>query len=187
MKFENLILFSCLIVFSCDIKRTDASKFEVVVQTVGYAIDSMTFGALDSVILIHKEKYPDKIKRMSIEAFLSTDPKINVNDRQLIEALLISVNDSVTVRTANIHSKHNLISEDIAYFDDPRYFGTISLSNPVMNENETLACYYLALNCFKINESGCSVGYLIIGEKFNGGWRVKRSFSLWIGSNFYKP
>jgi hypothetical protein len=179
-----LILF--LISYSCIIKDNDVKSNEIILQTIGEAIDSITYGALDSAILVHTEKYPDNIKEITVKSFLEKESKIDFEEKEILGKLLFAIQDSVKVKLNNYKFKHNFITEDAKYYNHSSYFGYINLSNPIENNNSSLACYYLAINCFQINEAGCSVGFLILAERQGVDWKLKKHYPLWTGSSWEK-
>jgi hypothetical protein len=170
-----LLLSACL--------EKEVIEQTMVMQTVGVALDSITFGALDSATLNHVEKYPNRIKKITLERFIKDATNLNESQKALLKILSHNIQDSVTIVFQNYRFKHNLIIEDdfqtIKY--DSSYFGSINLSNPVIDLDEEIGYYYLAINCFKFNVDGCSVGYLIYVGKKNNKWHVLRTYQLWVG------
>lgn len=175
-----------LFIYSCGTRGYELNEEEVILQTLDVAIDSITFGALDSAVLVHSEKYPDNVKKTSLEAFLKKESKVDEQERIVVEKLLFLMQDSVKIKFDDFMFKHNLITENEERSKDSRYFGNISLSNPIVSKNGNIACYYLAINCFKINESGCSVGYLITVDKKDDIWSLRNFYQLWYGSAWKK-
>ncbi|MCE2998077.1 MAG: hypothetical protein ACK5PC_00390 [Cyclobacteriaceae bacterium] len=179
MKLQFIIL--AFILYAC-LEKQDHGQ-DIVMQTVGVALDSITFGALDSATLNHVEKYPNRIKKVTLDRFIKDATNLSGSQIALLKTLSNKIQDSVTIVFQDYRFKHNLIIEDdfqtIEY--DSSYFGSINMSNPVIDLEEEIGYYYLALNCFKYNVDGCSVGYLIYVGKENGKWRVLRTYQLWVG------
>ncbi len=180
MKKLQLIILA-LMLYACLEKEDDVQ--DIVMQTVGVALDSITFGALDSATLNHVEKYPNRIKKVTLDRFIKDATNLSGSHREILKILSNKIQDSVTIVFQDFRFKHNRIIEDdfqtIEY--DSSYFGSINMSNPVIDLEEGIGYYYLALNCFKYNVDGCSVGYLIYVGKENGKWRVLKTHQLWVG------
>lgn len=176
-----LLFILFLISYSCKLRDNESTNNEIILRTLNVAIDSITYGSLDSVVLIHKEKYPDNIKEITLKSFLAKGSKIDSEERRLFEKLLFQIKDSVKLALNNYRFKHNLITEDTRYSNS---FGYVNLSNPIVNDNGSLACYYLAINCLQVNEDGCSVGFLILVEKEGENWKLKKPYQLWTGGSW---
>lgn len=179
---KKLQFFMLFIMLSACLEKEIVEQ-AFVMQTVGVALDSITFGALDSATLNHVEKYPNRIKKVTLDRFIKDAKNLSSSQIALLKTLSNKIQDSVTIVLQGYRFKHNLIIEDdfqaIEY--DSSYFGSINMSNPVIDLEEEIGYYYLALNCFKYNVDGCSVGYLIYVGKGNGKWRVLKTHQLWVG------
>ena len=68
----------------------------IIFDTVGNAIDKMTYNTLDSVIFIHTEHYPDNLKRFSLDRL--KDGGLDSTEKRLKDKLKSSVMDSVDLK-----------------------------------------------------------------------------------------
>lgn len=62
-------------------------------------------------------------------------------------------------------------------FDSPFYSGSIVISNVILNDNQTLGSYYLAVNC----GNNCSAGFLVFIKRTDKQWIIDNQVLLWEG------
>ncbi len=187
MKIAFYLSLSIFTLIGCG-SGNEIKKDNIILQTIGVAIDSITYGALDSSVFVHAEKYPDKIKHLSLEALLKRK-SLGEAEASIAKKLLNKTDDSVELKFDNAHMfRQNVIIEKITdeyfYSKNPHYFGTINLTNPIVSDDGLLACYYFAINCPPaVQEDGCSLGFLIISERTEANfWKLKSYHQLWTGS-----
>lgn len=185
--FIGFLLHTILFLFiSCFEKEKSISE-SIIDHTISMALDSLSIHLIDSSTLIHFE-YKSKIKKTYMRRFIvSNNQKVDKVKIDLVQKLIDTQADSlVNYRFNNFHFRTNLIVErspqNEKYYDEKNYFGTINITDPVIDNEERMACYYLALNC-----SGkylrCSVGALIFVEHAQDNtWLLKEVYPIWEGS-----
>lgn len=176
-----LLLFTLIAVLSCDENKTKDFKNDVILQTIDSAINNFTYNSLDSQLLTHEEYYKSKVKGLVIRKLLERDSNsFSKEELIIIKKLQKTANDTVKFKFKEpFHFKNNVIIEAESYSSDSIPFGFIRLTDPQIYA-DTLACYYLDLNCFEIAGS-CSVGYLVmVSRRKEEKWKLYRIIELWV-------
>ena len=129
-------------------------------------------------ILLHREFYPDNVKRIYTQKYLEFG-KIDSVKVSLVQKLLISIDDSVKL---DFHSKTYgstkiYESSESNEIESKAVFGLISFSNVIFSKSGEKACYYLSINCG--NE--CGAGFLVFSDRIGELWTVDEIIKIWGG------
>jgi hypothetical protein len=184
--YIGFLLCAILLQFNSCVEKENSSRESVITQTISMALDSLSIDLIDSSTLIHFE-YRSKIKKTYMNRFIiSNSQKVDKVKLELVQKLIDTRADSlVKYRFDNFQFRTNLIVErspqNEKYFSEKNYFGTVNITDPVFDNEERVACYYLALNCSG-KYSGCSVGALIFVEHAQDNtWLLKEIYPIWEG------
>ena len=174
-----------LVITRCSTRSADVKEN----QNVNAVLELSLQSVLDSLhlendlkekILVHTEFFPDNARTSSVASlidFLGADT--SKQDIDLLRRLKKTVNDSLVIwkdylrlRTTDLYFHHS-----DSLFKSPKYFGTFSLSNPILDNEIKRGCYYFAINCGNV----CSKGYIIFLRKDANSWKLDDFFEVWHG------
>ncbi|MFM7851965.1 MAG: hypothetical protein ACKO96_08615 [Flammeovirgaceae bacterium] len=184
---SNFLLKALVTIFffaSCGEKeKTNDLGTTIVKETLASAIMEITYDAMDSSLIIHRNIRPDKAKEKSVPIYFSRIEKsIDHEQRFMLSDLVSKISDSVKIVLDTVHFKHNFIMDstpsDSIIQGSKFYFGELRLSNPSLNKERNLACYYLAFEA----SYPMSGGYLVFVKRLQKKWVVSKTEQIWFDS-----
>lgn len=159
-------------------------------------LDSFLYQAVDSLIakhdindkiIIYQNSYPDNAKKIMIRRIIEdyhkengeTDsPKISLLkeiDRILDDTVRLEVDEKKFNKYSFYHTEESI--KNLVDFNSDQYFGSISLSNVAINDDQNFAGFYIAIQC----GNRCSEGYIIFLSKEKNGWVLSDINKVWEG------
>jgi hypothetical protein len=158
----------------------DSNDDEIIDQTIDSLFSYLpeVLAKKNQIVLLHKERYPNKLKRLSLEYILES--KDFEDRRDLLKELLLHVNDSVRYFFNTRRYPNGILIDEYSAViktkvDYSAYSGIISLSNSVRKNKE--GCYLFSIDC----GNGCSFGSLVTVYNHDNYWKIKKVSVLWGG------
>ncbi|MBT1686909.1 hypothetical protein [Dawidia soli] len=162
-------------------ENTEAGE-KVLVDVLPMIVDSLsTVYDLNDRYLVHLELIPDKVEYFgydNLTEYFSEKPDKSSPERLvMLDSLRKSADDSLRF------SKHEMtFGSTTLYFDmddsllnDPKYYGTFSLSNVVFDHTKNKGALYVAINC----GNDCSRGMIFFIKVQSNKWVVDRIYQVW--------
>lgn len=179
--FFLVILQTCLFCCKDDSHSSREVEEQVILQTLDSALLDATLGDLDSVIIQHFNFFPDKLRTISSDILNKTIDTIGMEKQDSIisKRLVEKISDTIvhfSFKRPYFFETNKIVErkKEIKLTKHKNYFGTICLSDPVLNKDKNLACYYYSLNCWPVELSGCTFSSIVFCEKKNQLWEVRR-------------
>lgn len=172
-------LFYIFLIAVCTCTTDRHSTDEVIIKTVGAALDSATYASLENEILVHIELPNEPLKSMSIEnLFRKYEDEFSPQEQNLLKDLYQKSLNGVDFKfPRGFKFRSNTIVEGSPKKNTPG-FGHLSLVDAVINNESNQAAYYFALDCADVDPK-CSFGYVAFVKKVGDEWIVYRIRHAW--------